>query len=301
VGGYYNRQLTSLAGGYGSAHFDVHLWYHGTVNLDTPFTADKVTVGINQRDTWWAAPETQGAATGFYLGRIGGGDRFSTERPLGGSTDRINDGLNKRWDFGAGVDPNRVALPSNSGLWPNVIRCSLPAGQVAAGESFALDLHHQSGASATGDSELSIFLDFDCNPWNGNEIELARSALARTSPATVTQSNFAIPVSAAVPPGTYAVLSKITDGNHSRSCYAATGLEVVLPPIIDQDTLRLEGGLITFTIVAMAGQTITLLASENLIDWEPIATMPLTANTWEFTDPDSASHRRRFYFPVLEP
>ena len=38
VFGAYNRKLLDLNGGYSSSHSDVHLWYHGTIDLATPAT-----------------------------------------------------------------------------------------------------------------------------------------------------------------------------------------------------------------------------------------------------------------------
>ena len=52
VGGSYTRQLTNLNGGYsglGGAHSDVHLWYHGTVDTNTPAGDTVSTITASER------------------------------------------------------------------------------------------------------------------------------------------------------------------------------------------------------------------------------------------------------------
>ena len=53
VFGAYNRKLLNLSGGYSSSHSDVHLWYHGTIDLATPATDTQATITATQRSTWW--------------------------------------------------------------------------------------------------------------------------------------------------------------------------------------------------------------------------------------------------------
>ena len=52
VSGAYNRQLTNLDGGYASSHSNVHLWYHGTIELETPASDTQATITAAQRATW---------------------------------------------------------------------------------------------------------------------------------------------------------------------------------------------------------------------------------------------------------
>ncbi len=66
---------------------------------------------------------------------------------------------------------NRTSLSSNSGLWPNVIRCvRVTTDPVEQGEGFDLAIYYQAGTDATGEVALSFLLDPDTNPWNGNEV-----------------------------------------------------------------------------------------------------------------------------------
>jgi len=43
VAGAYVRQLTNLNGGYSSSHSDAHLWYHGTIDWNTPASDTEAT------------------------------------------------------------------------------------------------------------------------------------------------------------------------------------------------------------------------------------------------------------------
>ena len=52
VAGAFVRKLTSFSGGYGGiggAHSDVHLWYHGTINTNTPTNDAEVSLLAAQR------------------------------------------------------------------------------------------------------------------------------------------------------------------------------------------------------------------------------------------------------------
>lgn len=296
--GAYNRRLLSLPGGYASAHSDVHLWYHGTVTPATPLTADGATIHETERASWWATDEAQGALAGYYYSRIGGGDRLSPATPAGAGTDRIRDGFNGIWDLGGDPASNRFALSSNSGLWPNVIRCQRPdSAPVMPGGAFNLDLHYQAGASASGNVALTLILDADANPWNGNEIEINAGALAKTGPDAVSFIEVAANTGSA-PVGSYRVAARLDDAGRRRVLYADALLEIVAalpPPSIAGNTVRVEGGLLRFTVLGAPGQTVVVQAAENLEDWEQIDTHIMTAATWDFTDPDTATYPARFY------
>ena len=237
VFGAYNRKLLNLSGGYSSSHSDVHLWYHGTIDLATPTSDTQATITASERSAWWTSTEMAGAAAGFFYSLIGGGDRLSNLEPGGTGTGRIIDGFNKNWDLGGGVAANRTALPANAGLWPNAIRFALEEPTtIPAGESFGATLYHQAGASAAGNIELGIFLDADFNPYNGNEIEVNQQMLSRTGTSAVSFNTLNATVNAAaVPPGNYAVCTRLNDGVRTRYLYAPQLLVVtpglrLLPP-----------------------------------------------------------------------
>jgi hypothetical protein len=186
VFGAYNRKLLVLGGGYSSSHSDVHLWYHGTIDLVTPTNDTQATITVNERNTWWTSTEMGGAAAGFLYSLIGGGDRLSNVEPGGTGNGRIIDGFNKNWDLGGGLDANRTALPANNGAWPNPIRFALsPPNSVPAGQSFGVTLYHQAGASAVGNIDVAVYLDSDFNPYNSNEIVALQQTLLKTGTTAV--------------------------------------------------------------------------------------------------------------------
>jgi len=231
VFGAYNRKLLVLGGGYSSSHSDVHLWYHGTIDLATPTSDTQANITASERSTWWTSTEMSGAAAGFLYSLIGGGDRLTNLEPGGAGTGRIIDGFNKNWDLGGGVAANRTALPANSGSWPNAIRFVLATNTIPAGQSFGATLYHQAGASAAGNIDLAIFLDPDFNPYNSNEIQVSQQMLLRTGTSAVSLDTLNTTVDAtAVSPGNYAVFTRLNDGGHTRYLYAPHRLIVTPGP-----------------------------------------------------------------------
>ena len=306
VFGAYNRKLLNLSGGYSSSHSDVHLWYHGTIDLATPTSDTQANITASQRSAWWTSTEMSGAAAGFFYSLIGGGDRLSNLEPAGAGNGRIKDGFNKNWDLGGGVAANRTALPANAGLWPNAIRFDLiNMSTIPAGESFDVALYHQEGASGAGEIELGIFLDADFNPYNGNEIEVDQETLSRTGTSVVSLNTVNAPLDAAsVAPGSYAVCARLNDGVRTRYLYAPEILVVtpsLLPPSINGASLTFSDGVMSFNVEAFPGQNVSIEASNDLVNWVLVQSHIFTGTTWEFVDADAGNFARRFYRAILTP
>ena len=306
VFGAYNRKLLDLNGGYSSSHSDVHLWYHGTIDLATPASDTGATITATQRSTWWTVPEMSGAAAGFIYSLIGKGDRLSGVEPAGVGKGKISDGFNKNWDLGGGVAANRAALPVDTGLWPNPILFTLETSHpIVAGESFGGALYYQAGAGASGNIDLAIVLDADSNPYNGNEIEVDQQTLPKTGTSVVSFSPLTANTDAAVVlPGSYSVYARLNDGGFTRYLYAPQLLVVtpsLQPPSIDAASLVLSSSVMSFNVHAFPGQAVTILASSDLLSWVPLQTHIFTGTTWEFVDPDAGTFASRFYQAILAP
>lgn len=306
IAGAYNRQLTSLNGGYSSSHSDVHLWYHGTADLVTPTTDTQANITTAERANWWTAVEGQGTNAGFLYSRIGGGDRLSSLEPAGAGNGRISDGFNKMWDLGGGLGSNRVALPANNGSWPNPIRFFLTdTNPVPAGEPVPLRLYHQFGSGTSQWAEVRVFLDQDFNPFNTNETELLQTSVSGTgTDAVVMTQPSPVTDPLVVVPGLYAVLARISDGTRSRVLYAPQGLTVAPSrqlPVVLADSLMTVGGQMQFTLSGFVGQTLFVEASTNLVDWLVISTNTFVGTNLVFQDAASPAFDRRFYRIGLVP
>src|ERR1043166_2453527 len=116
VDGAYVRYWSNLSGGYSSAHSDAPLWYHGTADWRTPTSDTGASITSTERSNWWVPYEDQGVIAGLYYGLIGGGNRLSTDQPLGQGSPAIRDGYN--------VSVRRGAwFPPQSGSY-NLLTCS---------------------------------------------------------------------------------------------------------------------------------------------------------------------------------
>jgi hypothetical protein len=300
ISGAYNRRLTSLNGGYSSTHSDVHLWYHGTADLATPATDTQANITSSERASWWTAPEQQGAAAGYFYSRNGSGDRLSNLEPAGAGSGRISDGFNKRWNLGGGFTNNRVALPANNGMWPNVLRFFLTqTNPVPAGGMVTMEAYHQNGPAPAEGSVLAVFLDSDFNPFNGTGPQLFQTFVLGTGTNGIsTVSAFPVVPAATTPPGVYAVCTRIFDGTRTRYLYAPQTLTVTPSremPVFVADSLMLTNGELRFAVAGFVGQQVVVEASTNLLDWLPVATNTFTTTNLMFQDAASPAFARRFY------
>ena len=319
VAGAYVRQLSpanDLEGGYINDPFDifndtyeyhsnVHLWYHGTIDLYVPTSYNDdgtiITLDATMRTNWWVSSENEGVTAGFYYSLIGDGDRTSY-LPLGLPGDPIiRDGYNQSWniDLGAGLSNNRTSLPSNSGAWPNIVRFFLTGTNIVlAGQQIATEFYYQYGG-ASNTVTTSIYFERSFNPYNTN----STSFLAIQGSLTNTGVLSIHPVTASlnstnVPAGVYAVYAKMTDGVHTRYLYLpqlVTIISNLQPPTLD---IHNSGNAqFIIGINGVSGQKIILQASSSLQSWTPLATNTLTTSRWTYTNNLPAS--LQFYRAVL--
>lgn len=305
--GAYNRYLTGLnLGGYGGfarQHSNVHLWYHGTVDWETPVSdGGGATITGLERDSWWTDAETNGITAGFHYSLIAGGNRTSSETPAGG-TNRVSDGLNQLWDFGAGVRTNRFALQENFGLWPNLLTLNLTASNLArlpngnkwhsveSGSSLPIRFIYQAGSSQSTNVNVRLFLDVDSNPYSGNEMSLKSTTLASTGVDVVTTVTESVPI--LVDPGLYTVGAEISDSIRTRYLYAPELLQIRSGPI-SIAIERASGDSVQLSVAGAAGGTVLVEASSDVASWLPVLTNTQPGTVWNFSLPVT-SEPAKFY------
>jgi hypothetical protein len=304
VSGAYNRQLTNLDGGYSSSHSDVHLWYHGTIQLETPASDTQTNITSAERQTWWTPAEELGTNAGFIYSLIGGGDRLSVAEPAGPGTGRIRDGFNQVWDLGIAGTPNRNPLPADSGSWPNLLRLNVTGtNHLSVDETVSVEFYDQFGSSTAAVATVAFLLDRDVNPYDTNEIELAQFALAGTGTNSVSYGTADLPLNpASVPPGNYSLLARISNGAHTRYLYAPQTLTLApsrQPPVLLSAGFRNDS--FGFTISGWPGQAVVVETSSNLVQWTALATNTLTTTSFDFIDAARTDEPQRYYRALLAP
>ena len=308
VAGAYIRQLSNLSGGYNNTgavapyHSNVHLWYHGTINFSTPAGDTEATIGSSERASWWTGYEAEGIVAGFYYSLIGGGDRLSADQPLGPGFSAIRDGYNQWWDLGAGVSSNRTALPSNNGAWPNLIKFNrTDTNSVVQGQNASVTFYYQWAQSNTSQATVSIYLDDDLSPFNTNDRLLSQVTVTGNGTSTVSYATVSLNLNATnAPIGSHAIYAKIDGAGRSRYLYAPELVQVIAgrqPPKLDISA-GLPGQL-QVGVNGVAGQTIVIQVSADLLFWQPLATNALVANRWVYIDNQTVSGGKRYYRALL--
>ena len=307
VNGAYVRQLISLDGGYGGltgSHSDVHLWYHGTLDWRTPTSDTEASITSAERSSWWTAYESNGVVAGFKYSLIGGGNRLSTDQPLGSGSPEIRDGYNQWWDFGAGVFDNRTGLPSDNGNWPNLIRFDrTETNQVTQGKSTPVSFAYQWARVDTNLATVSIYLDDDFNPFNQNQRLLAQIPVPANGASYVSfvTTNITFEATNAAP-GDYQLFGAISGGGRTRYLYAPETVQIISGP--QPPRMEIQKPNDTQFVVSIAGapgQTIVLQTSPDLKTWFPLVTNSLTTEQWFYTNSLSTDGLQNFYRAVREP
>jgi hypothetical protein len=307
IPGSFQRKQTVISGGYSfpyDGHSDVHLWYHGTIDLSPTASDTEASFTTTMRSQWWTAGEQKGTNAGFIYTRLGGGDRLSTVQPNGANSSTIRAGINQKYEFGAGVGSNRTALGLVSSAWPNAIQFSvLSTNPVAQGDSAQLHIDFQWAVPTSQTQAVEVFLDSDRNPLNGNEQLLVSGTASGTTSSQVGSGTITAPLNATnAPAGTYNVFVKLTGNGRSRMLYAPSVLTIVpgtQPQPLLLDIVDDSNGNVTVGVNGTVGQKVVLQQTTDLSSWNPIATNVLSATRWEVTQPADATNM--FYRAVLLP
>jgi len=248
VSGAYNRLWTSIPGGYHNHaglssiadHLNVHLMYHGTVDLTTPTDDTEATLDATERASWFNSYETAGGVggqqAGFVYSRMqGSGDRTSTDAPVAGG-DQVVDGLND--DPLLGGNGARSSLSWSNAHWPNVITIDISddggilgpgTHSVVAGEALSIRYTARDFDSST---TVTLFFDADRGPHNGNTIATVHSTPHSASGSTVFENTVPWDDTSAITPGASGyLLAEITDGTNTRYIYASPKLNFTETPL----------------------------------------------------------------------
>jgi len=285
------RRQTSFSGGYSDLisgqHSDVHLWYHGTIQLAAGASDTEVQISSTMRDTWYASIEQKGTNTGFIYSRLGGGDRYSTNRPNASNSTPIKDGMNQKFDFGAGTAGNRTALMLNTGDWPNPIKLNLMStNSVPQGSQAELNIYYQWARTTSEFMTVQVWRDTDHDALNGNEQMMMSGTASGTTAGDVVNGSIFVPLDVTnAPAGSHFLFVRLSAGGRSRVLYAPEPLTVLAslsPPTLD---IAPEAGGVRVGVNASAGQQIVLSAAPDLESWLPITTNTLDSARWEITVP----------------
>lgn len=285
----YNRKLTTLPGGYSSAHSDTHLWYHATVDLANPANDTEVLLSAADRAAWFTMYENGGARAGFHYSRMGGGNRFSMDLPAGVGAGRPVHGFNQRWELGAAPAPtgNRTALTANNGNWPNIMRVNLTGTNLMAqGESNHVTIYAQWARPAASNAVITVHVDEDLNPYNGNDRVVQQIAMAGTGSNQISFGTVALNVAATnSTPGVRAVFARVSGGGRTRYLYAPELLTVMSTWAGPRLAISREGTDVRVDVAGTAGQRVVLEGTTNFESWTALATNWLGTNVWSYVEP----------------
>ncbi len=302
----FNRELRSLPGGYDSAHSDMHLWYHATIDLADPANDTEDTLAAADRGRWFAAEEQRGGRTGYFYSRLGGGNRLGLERPAGPGTDQPVKGFNQRWNLGAGATNNRVALAVNHGNWANPILCRLDGPTLMAlAQTNAVTFSYQWARPGTSNAVAGVYLDPDNNPWNGNEQLAQEQFIAGTTATNLGQATIVFTAGAGMSPGQYSVFARLSNGARNRFLYLRERLTVVsslAPPTLA--IRRADSFQVRVDVQGVPGQRVVLFGSTELpvagsAPWRRLTTNWLTTPLFEWVEP-AADRPMQVYRAGLE-
>lgn len=291
--GSYNRQLTALPGGYSPAHSDMHLWYHATIDFRSSANDTEASLSAADRGSWFNAYESGGSRTGYFYGRTGNGNRLSVDRPTGADYPAL--GFNQRWNLGGGTGPNRTALPRVSAAWPNLIRMNLAGtNQIVAAQSNVVTLFYQWAQPESAEATMTLMLDADLNPWNGNERVIEQATVNGTTSSNVFVASWPFAVSAAIPPGGYALLVRYDGGNRTRYQYAPERVTILNPPPPSLAIVPAPNVGVRVDVAGVQGSTTILEFTEDWLTWWPVATNANGAAAWSYFEEGPAGRARFF-------
>jgi hypothetical protein len=227
----------------GSAHMAVTAYYHGTIDLSADTNGDHPVIGAWYGDSPQMPARDQ---TGFAFSRIG-----NLKRPAEGVASNL------------GGTASRVAAGQRGKQWGNLANMRVLGGStLARGTRATLRFVRQ---DRDGGDTLTVFLDEDCNPYNGTTVKtLHHMSMDKASSATA--ARISIPTDG-LSAGTYYLGAQIADGNgHLRFAYAGP---LVLSAAAPAKARRLKASAFSTTLIAPPAAASAL--SVNRV-WDLVAT-----------------------------
>jgi hypothetical protein len=144
---------------------------------------------------------------------------------------------------------------------------------------------------------VSIYLDDDQNPLNGNQKLLAQIPVPGNGASSVSYLTTNILFAATnASPGYHSLFATISGGGRTRYLYAPRLIQIVSsnqPPVLD--IAINTGGQSVVGINGQIGQTIILQNSTDLLAWVSMATNTLPTNRWVITNAIPVDNFRGFY------
>src|SRR5256885_16639917 len=99
---------------------------------------------------------------------------------------------------------------------------------MSLGQTNGVTIYVQWAKPSTSNATVSIYLDDDFNPYNGNERLLRHLIVSGNGPNQISFGTVGIPVNAATAmPGVHTLFAKITGNGRSRHLYAPELLTII--------------------------------------------------------------------------
>lgn len=251
VQGAYNRYLEHdsiiVGGKEGKEHYNVHLWYHGTIDTrsDETVSDGDYLIPPDLRSTWYIDNESGGIATGFRFSQIAerslGSIRNTAFQPItsGGS---VRTGYSK---YAGGLGSRTSVEDKSAAAWPNLLELTvyngatkLDTGNHVLELPASLDVDCMYSCYHSS-SNITLLLDTDLNPYNG----FADTLISKSATVTSTVNTIRLSPSISVQ-GEYYICAMITDDSNGNTRYL-----YAKPLITFQD-----GPLPDFFVSSLSGQ-----------------------------------------------
>jgi hypothetical protein len=172
---------------------------------------------------------------------------------------------------------------------------------MAHGQSNAVTMYAQWAKPASSNALVSICLDGDFNPYNGNEQLVQQFGLSGTTSDQIASKTVSIDVNSTnAIPGVYSLYAKITAGERTRYLYAPELLTLFSTFETPRVAIFPQSGEdVRVHVIGVPGQRVVLQRTADFRHWQPVATNWLMMDTWSSTD-RTLKESARFYRAVLQ-